>query len=142
MRRMEKIYLFIISTLCCFAVLFSSNIYAAMDTPCTKDIAKYCKDVKSDNRSIIKCLEEHEGELSQECRDYEMRMENPRGERREAARLRMSFQRDCKTDIINFCKDANPKQGGIVKCIYKFEKKASPSCQEWIKMNKKESGKI
>jgi hypothetical protein len=142
MRWIEKFYFsFMVVGILCLAVTFSPDLYAAGKSPCTEDIAKYCKDVKSDNSSIIRCLEEHKGELSQVCRDYQVKLKNPRGERRKTVKVKMSFQHDCKADIIKFCKDVNPGKGGIIDCIYKSEKKVSATCKEWIKTDREESGK-
>jgi hypothetical protein len=142
MRRIEKYYFIImVAGILGLAVAFNSAVFAAGNNPCTKDIAKYCKNVKSDNSSVTSCLEEHEGELSQECRNYEVKLENPRGERRETVKVKMRFQRNCGADIMKFCKDTNPGKGGIVKCIYKYEKKVSATCKEWIKADKEENGK-
>jgi hypothetical protein len=36
--------------------------------PCADDVAKFCKDVNPGGGAIIKCLKEHEAELSDECK--------------------------------------------------------------------------
>jgi hypothetical protein len=142
MRRMEKFYfVVIVAGILCLSQTFSSVLYAAEQNPCAKDIAKFCKNVKSDSRGIIRCLEEHESELSPACRDYEAKLEGPRGERREMVKEKMRFRQDCQTDISKFCKDVDPAQGGLVKCIYKFENEISAPCRKWIKADKEESGK-
>lgn len=142
MRRIEKYYFaFMMAGIMCMTVMFSSDILAALKDPCSRDIAKFCKNANPENNGIIRCLEEHESELSQECRNYEMKLEGRTGERREAVKVKMRFQQDCKTDIAKFCKDVDPGGGGLVACIYKSENEASASCKAWIKADKAESGK-
>ena len=40
-----------------------------MKDPCMADKEKLCKDVKPGEGAIMKCLKQHEGELSQGCKD-------------------------------------------------------------------------
>jgi len=125
----------------CLVVTFGSASQAATRNPCEKDIATFCKNVKPENQGILKCLEQHERELSQECRDYEVKMEGLKGERRELAKGKMRFRQDCKADINKFCKDADLQPGGIGKCIYEHENAVSASCKAWIKADKEEIAK-
>lgn len=61
-------------TLClviaCFGILFAhTDTYAqGQRGPCADDIAKLCKDVKPGGGRIVKCIKEHEKELSPACR--------------------------------------------------------------------------
>lgn len=142
MKRTERFYFAVMVTgILCFVLTFSPHVFAADKNPCTDDIAKFCKNVKPGNNGIIRCLEKHEKELSQACRNYEMKMEGLKGERREIAKIKMKFRYDCKADIAKFCKDADLQKGSIAECIYKHEKKVSATCKEWIKADKEESGK-
>ena len=142
MKQIERFYFtVIVLAILCLVVTFSSNIYAAGKNPCEKDIAMFCKNVKPENNGIIRCLEEHESELSKKCRDYEVKMEGLKGERREIVKGKMRFRQDCKADINKFCKDADLMPGGIGKCIYEHENEASTSCKAWIKADKEEIAK-
>ncbi len=69
----------LVAGILCIAVTFSSNIYAAQKNPCSQDIAKFCKNVNSNNDGILKCLEKHVGELSKACCDYEGTLEDVSG---------------------------------------------------------------
>ncbi|MRR15000.1 MAG: hypothetical protein EG826_00940 [Deltaproteobacteria bacterium] len=125
----------------CLAGTFGSPLYAANSNPCGPDIMKFCKDVNPANNGILRCLEEHENELSKPCRDHEVKMEGLKGERREIARGRKRFLIDCKEDINKFCKDADLQPGGYAKCIREKEKEVSPRCKAWIKIDREEYGK-
>jgi len=125
----------------CLAATFSSNVSAANNNPCGADIMKFCKDVSPANNGIMKCLEEHESELSKACRDHEVKMEGLKGERREIARGRKRFLTDCRDDINKFCKDADLQPGGYAKCIRDKENEVSDRCKAWIKIDKEEYGK-
>ncbi len=142
MKPIEKFYYAVkVVGIMCLVVSFSSDIYAANNNPCGNDIAKFCKNVNPENNGIMKCLEKHESELSKACRDYEVKMEGLKGERREIARGRKRFLRDCQADINQFCKDADLQPGGYPKCIHANESKVSASCKAWIKADKEEYGK-
>lgn len=142
MKQIQRFYFAVkVMGILCLAVTFSSNLYAANNNPCGSDIAKFCKNVNPENNGIMKCLETHESELSKACRDYEVKMEGLKGERREIARGKKRFLRDCQADINKFCKDADLQPGGIAKCIYDKENEVSKSCKAWIKADREEYGK-
>ena len=42
-------------------------------TACKADIEKFCKDVKPGGGAIMKCLKEHQAELSEPCKDASTR---------------------------------------------------------------------
>ena len=84
MRRIEKFsFAFIMAGILCITVIFSSDILAAGKNPCSRDIVRFCKNANPENNGIIRCLKDHENELSQACRNYEMKLEGRSGERRE-----------------------------------------------------------
>jgi hypothetical protein len=73
----------LVAGLLCLGLMFGTNASAADKNPCSEDIAKFCKDVKPDIRSIMDCLEEHENKLSDACKDFEATMGGSRVESRE-----------------------------------------------------------
>ncbi|MEE9910463.1 MAG: cysteine rich repeat-containing protein [Deltaproteobacteria bacterium] len=127
--------------LLCLTVAFTPHLYAANNNPCGPDIARFCKDVNPANNGIMKCLEEHESELSPVCREHEVKMEGLKGERREIARGRKRFLQDCRDDIQKFCKDADLQPGGYAQCIRGKENDVSARCKAWIKIDREEYGK-
>lgn len=131
----------IVAGILCLAVSFGADVYAANNNPCGADIKRFCMDVNPANNGIMKCLEQHESELSKVCLDHEVKLEGWKGERREIARGRKRFLTDCKDDISKFCKDADLQPGGIAKCIREKENEVSARCKAWIKIDREEYGK-
>jgi hypothetical protein len=106
---------------------------------CSDDIAKFCKNVQADPVATLGCLEDHESELSDACKEYEAKREGRRGEAREDVKVKMRFRHDCGTDILKFCEDVNPEQQGLVKCIHEHKSDLSPSCRDWLKADNEET---
>jgi hypothetical protein len=44
------------------------------------------------------------------------------------------FRQACRNDMAQFCNDANPAQGGMLKCLNDHKKELSASCSESMKM--------
>ncbi len=128
--------------LACFCLILSADALATdgKKNPCSEDIAKFCKDVKTDSRSILNCLEEHGNELSEGCKAHKAKM-GRRLETREEIRATAKFRQACKDDIIKLCKDANPADGGVIKCLKEHEKELSSPCGESLKATMKEKKK-
>ena len=75
MRRIEKFsFAFMVAGILCITVIFSPDILAASKNPCSRDIVRFCKNANFENNGIIQCLEEHESELSQACRNYKKKL--------------------------------------------------------------------
>jgi hypothetical protein len=64
---------------------------------------------------------------------YEATMGGGRIERREKVREKIKFRQACLNDMATFCNDANPTQGGMIKCLNDHEKEISVPCSESIK---------
>ncbi len=134
MKQAERIYLgVLIAAFLIVGPMFAARASAADKNPCAQDIAKFCKDVKPDFRSIMACLEEHENELSDACKTHEAKMGGRRMEVREEIRERVKFRKACNDDIVKLCKDADPAGGGVVKCLQQHEKELSAPCGERLK---------
>jgi hypothetical protein len=86
--------------------------------PCKEDIEKFCKDIKPGQGRILKCMREHENELSQVCKDHV-------AEAREKAR---GFLKACKGDINKYCQDIKPGRGRIINCLRQHETELSVDC--------------
>jgi hypothetical protein len=121
----------LVTVLFCLGTMFGANGLAAEINPCSDDIAKFCKDVKPDRTALMDCLDNHEGELSTQCKDYQSKMTGGRLEIREEMRERVKFYRACKGEIAKFCADAKRGYKETLKCLSEHE--LSAPCEEMIK---------
>ena len=85
--------------------------------PCKGDVEKFCKDAKFGG--VIKCLKEHDAELSPECK--------AKGEEMKAAIK--GAKDDCAADAEKFCKDVKKGGGRIIKCLKEHEAQLSEECK-------------
>ncbi len=86
---------------------------------CADDVSKFCKDVQPGQGRFIKCMKEHENELSAECKAQLAGASAKRQEAREA----------CKEDIVRLCSNVAPEKGGIIRCLREHENELSPPCK-------------
>ncbi|HSQ77370.1 MAG TPA: cysteine rich repeat-containing protein [Nitrospirota bacterium] len=94
--------------------------------PCADDAAKFCKDVQPGGGGIMRCLKEHENDLSPACKERVAGMEQWFQEVREA----------CQDDAQKFCRDINPGSGRIVRCLKEHENELSPECKARMEKGK------
>ncbi len=52
---------------------------------------------------------------------------------REEVRNEANIRKACREDAARFCKDVNPEQGGVVKCLKGNEESLSTPCRESLK---------
>ena len=123
----------LVAGFCCLGLMFSTHVFAADKKPCAEDIAKFCKNMKPGTNAMMDCLEEHESELSDACKDYEAKMGGSRVEMREAVREEKKFSQTCKEDIAKFCKGVSPGQGGLARCMKEHVNELSAPCSESVK---------
>jgi hypothetical protein len=120
--------------LLCAGPIFGTNSSAADKNACSEDISKFCQNIEPGMVALMDCLEKNENELTDACKAHEATMEKGKAERREMVRERMQFRQSCMNDMAKFCSDANPMQGGMIKCLNDHEKEVSASCSASIKM--------
>lgn len=87
---------------------------------CKSDVQKLCKGVEPGGGRIAACLKQHEAELSAECKK---RIAEAREEGREIAQA-------CKGDAQALCKDVQPGQGRVMRCLVDHKDKLSAACQQ------------
>ena len=134
MKQMKRITLAIMAAgLLCTGIISGTAASAADRSACSEDIAKFCQNIEPGIIALMDCLEKHESELTGACKEYEATMGGIKMERRELVRERMKFRQACLNDMAKFCNDANPTQGGMLKCLKNHEKEISVSCNESIK---------
>ena len=135
MKQMKRITLAIMAAgLLCTGIISGTAASAADRSACSEDIAKFCQNIEPGIIALMDCLEKHESELTSACKAYEAKMEKGKAERREIVRERMNFRQACMNDMSKFCSDANPMQGGMIKCLNDHDKEISASCSASIKM--------
>ena len=113
------------------SLIFGWQACAADQNPCSEDIAKFCKDIKPGWAATMQCLERHETELSDACKDYEARMERPRVESREALYQQMRVRQACRDDVTKFCSDTKGGTEGMA-CLKKHAGELSMACREAV----------
>ncbi len=124
----------------CMGLMFGADASAQVKNACSDDIAKFCKDIKPGQGALMECLEKHETELTDACRDYEQRMGGMRLERREAVRSQIRLRQACKPEMIQYCND--PKPGvGPAECLTENESKLSDQCLKALQATKEENSK-
>ncbi len=90
--------------------------------PCAKEIATYCKEIKPGGGRLLNCIKEHKNDLSPACREKFASVEKQLKEAQEA----------CSSDIDKFCKDIQPGEGRIIRCLREHAQEISPGCSEKI----------
>ncbi len=93
---------------------------------CADDVSKFCKDVQPGQGQIIKCMKEHENELSAGCKAQLAEMREKRQEAREA----------CGDDILRLCSNVAPEGGGIIRCLKEHENELSPQCKAKVQQRR------
>jgi hypothetical protein len=134
MKQIYRLYLAtLVAGLFCLGFMFPAYVSAAEKNPCAEDIAKFCKNIKPGTNAMMDCLEEHESELSDACKDYEAKMGGGRVEMKEAVREEKRFSQTCKDDVAKFCNGVNPGQGGLARCMKEHANELSAPCSESVK---------
>lgn len=110
-----KLVLIAVATL-----FFASFSFAEGGRACKEDVQKFCKDIKHGGGLVVKCLKQHESELSDACKGHKQKMTEHMKVTREA----------CKEDIEKFCKDIPKKHGFMKECFKTHINEFSQSCKE------------
>jgi len=90
--------------------------------PCEEEIKRLCPDIKPGDGRIAECVRQHAKEFSPQCRKKHEEMEKRKQAREHA-------QKACHDDVQKFCKDIDPGEGQIVRCLEKNEKSLSEGCR-------------
>ncbi|MBI1815719.1 MAG: hypothetical protein HYR72_12115 [Deltaproteobacteria bacterium] len=87
----------------------------AREEACAQDIKRLCKDTQAGAGRIVKCLKEHEAELSTECKSHFTAAQKGEG--------------PCKEDREKFCKGVELGGGRVMKCLKQHEAELSAGCK-------------
>lgn len=109
-------------------ILFAPAIVPsqAKEDVCKADAEKFCKGIEPGEGRILKCLNQHEAELSPACRETVSAWIQKLSERGEPV------QPACKKDAARFCQGVTPGQGRIARCLKEHEAELSPECKEAV----------
>lgn len=87
---------------------------------CAADVKKFCPSVEKGQGRIIKCLKEHEKEISPEC-----------SARLSKGKERMkTIMENCREDAESLCKDVARGHGAKMKCLDSKKDQVSQKCKE------------
>ena len=101
-----------------FAVVFAAAVGAA-DHPCKEDAERLCKGIEPGEGRILRCLKQHEAELSPACK-----------QKRDSFRERMQEVRAaCEEDARKFCAGVQPGGGRIARCLQQHQADLSEACR-------------
>lgn len=106
---------------------FGTDVYAQGGGPCAEDIAKFCKDVQPGGGRLVKCMREHEKDLSPACQQ----------QIREAQRQWQEVAQACRDDALRFCKDVKPGGGRLIRCLKEHPDEISAECKERLAQPRK-----
>lgn len=107
------------------SILFSLAIVPsqAKEDVCKADAEKFCKGVEPGEGRILKCLNQHEAELSPACRETVSAWIQKLSERGEPV------QPACKKDAARLCQDVPPGHGRVATCLMERMPELSPECR-------------
>ena len=90
--------------------------------PCQDDAQKFCKDAGT-GAAHMKCMKEHEAELSEPCKQMRERI-------KERVHKRLDQAKEaCQSDIDKYCKDVKEGEGRIAACLKGHVDDLGPRCK-------------
>jgi hypothetical protein len=87
---------------------------------CEADVEKLCSKVQPGGARIVACLESHEVDLSQDCKEQLTAAK----EKAEAVK------KACKADAEKLCKKVTPGKGRVLACLRAHQVELSADCKE------------
>jgi hypothetical protein len=102
---------------------------AKLESACSKDIKKYCKDVTPGEGRVIYCMQAHEDKISPQCtfelEDELTSVQSSLDDLKNAIAA-------CKAEITGVCGKIVPGQGRIAACLLANKSTASKDCADAI----------
>lgn len=90
---------------------------------CAADVEKFCA-AEPRGPGRMRCLRQHQGELSPACREQMAARHAQMAARAAAVRAA------CADEVARWCADVQPGQGGLVRCLRGHESELSAGCRE------------
>jgi hypothetical protein len=108
-------------------LLASVSVFADHhEGPCAADMKKLCGDVKAGGGAKMRCMKEHEKDLSAECK---AKLAEKKEQRHEMKEARHQQREACAADMKKFCSDVKPGGGAKMRCMKEHEKELSAECK-------------
>ena len=97
---------------------------------CEEDARKFCAGVQPGGGRIARCLQQHESDLSEACRNEGRKVGE---ERREHRALVQDVQQSCQQDAQKLCPEVKPGGGRIARCLRSHKNELSQACTEAVR---------
>jgi hypothetical protein len=105
-------------SLCLAAALAVLAPAARAGDPCAEEVARLCPRSRGD-LDTLSCLRLNEKELSRACKgDLDAVLAKAR-----------AISADCEGDVYRLCRDVEPGEGRVARCLKDHESELSQSCQ-------------
>lgn len=94
------------------------SLSSAKTETCRAEMDKFCKDVAAGEGRILKCLQEHDAELSEACRAY----------------VNTASQYvACLDDVLRLCPNTQPGGARAMKCLRAHQGELSTECKNELR---------
>ena len=103
----------------CLGLMALPATASAKKRPCAEDIERLCPGVKPAHGGIVRCLKEHQAQLSEACRNHIHARRAKWNERSKA----------CRADVRTLCKGVKPGGGRLLSCLKEHGAELSPACK-------------
>src|SRR6267378_3159321 len=100
---------------------------------CEEDAQKFCAGVQPGAGRIVRCLRQHDNDLSAACRNEARKIGE---ERRERGALMQDVQQSCQKDAQKLCPEVKPGGGRIARCLRSHQNELSRECTEAVRTAK------
>lgn len=109
---------------------------------CKEDKERLCGDVQPGGGGIMRCMKDHMGELSGDCREFMQKKMQSEGAPKDLAGKKKppmdGWDAACKDDADKLCKGVEPGGGRIGQCLKEHMDEVSAKCKEFGESKKKE----
>lgn len=91
----------------------------AASEACAPDVKKFCAAIEKGGGRIVKCLKDHQADLSDACKAQLTAVQAHQGE-----------HKACAADAQKLCGEVQPGEGRIAKCLKQHEADLSAACKQ------------
>lgn len=119
----------LLAALVCLLASHSTNAQTQSGPPsgpCAADAKKLCPDAAPGHGAVMKCLQEHQADLSAECKEKIAAVKDTMRKRAE------SLHAACGGDAERLCPGLEAGTG-LVKCLYAHEADVGQACRDQMR---------